>query len=147
VRRLLTDGFLRVEKPPKEGRTEIIDLRCPGLVFRITSGGVRTWAFRFRDRRTGKQGRAKIGTYPSTSLEAARAAAIAMQKTVDAGGNPTQERRTGGPDSFKALAVRYLAAVADPHSDWFKRSHPPPKARALTLGGSALCSHLSCRCG
>jgi integrase len=46
-----------------------------------------------------------------------------MQKTVDAGGNPTQERRTGGPDSFKALASRYLAAVEDPHSDWFKRSH------------------------
>jgi integrase len=123
LRRLLTDGFLRAEKPPKEGRTEIIDLRCPGLVFRVTASGVRTWAFRFRDRRTGKQGRAKIGAYPSTTLEAARVVAVSMQKTVDAAGNPTQERRTGGPDSFKALAARYLAAVKDPQSDWFKRSH------------------------
>jgi integrase len=123
LRRLLTDGFLRATKPPKEGRTEIIDLRCPGLVFRVTAGGVRTWAFRFRDRRTGKQGRAKIGAYPSTGLETARSAASALRRIVDAGGNPTQERRTGGPDSFKALAARYLAAVKDPRSDWYKRSH------------------------
>jgi integrase len=95
----------------------------PGLVFRITAKGVRTWAFRFRDRRTGKQGRAKIGAYPSTTLEAARSAASALRKIVDAGGNPTQERRTGGPNSFKALAARYLAAVKDPRSDWYKRSH------------------------
>ena len=123
MRKLLTDSYLRAVKPPAVGRTEISDLRTPGLVFRITAGGVRTWAFRFRDRRTAKQGRAKIGAYPSTGLEAARLAAVALQKTVDEGGNPTQERRTGGPDSFRALTDKYLAAVKDPRSDWYKRSH------------------------
>jgi hypothetical protein len=95
VRRLLTDGFLRAEKPPKEGRTEIIDLRCPGLVFRITANGARTWAFRFRDQQSGRQGRAKIGAYPATTLEAARIAATGMRQIVDSGG----KRYAGAPCS------------------------------------------------
>jgi integrase len=90
-------------------------------VFRITAGGVRTWAYRFRDRQTGKQGRAKIGAYPSTSLEAARAASVEMRGIVDAGGNPTQNRKAaaGGASSFEALAERYL----EQHSRRRKRSH------------------------
>jgi hypothetical protein len=121
VRRLLTDGFLRAEKPPKEGRTEIIDLRCPGLVFRITANGARTWAFRFRDQQSGKQGRAKIGSYPATTLEAARIAATGMRQMVDAGGNPTQERRAArsGAGSFGAWADRYLVE----HSRRRKRTY------------------------
>ena len=121
MRRLLTDGFLRAEKPPKEGRTEIIDLRCPGLVFRITANGARTWAFRFRDQQSGKQGRAKIGAYPATTLEAARIAATGMRQIVDSGGNPTQDRRAArsGAGSFGAWAQRYLVE----HSRRRKRTH------------------------
>jgi integrase len=90
-------------------------------VFRITVGGVRTWAFRFRDRQTGRQGRAKIGTYPGIGLEAARIAAVAMLAVVEASGNPTQERKaaSGGPGSFEALAARYL----DQYARRKKRSH------------------------
>jgi hypothetical protein len=121
VRRLLTDGFLRAEKPPKEGRTEIIDLRCPGLVFRITANGARTWAFRFRDQQSGRQGRAKIGAYPATTLEAARIAATGMRQIVDSGGNATQERRAArsGAGSYGAWAQRYLVE----HSRRRKRTH------------------------
>jgi integrase len=96
-------------------------LRSPGLAFRITASGVRTWAYRFRDQQTGKQGRAKIGAYPSISLEAARAKAVELRAVVDAGGNPTQERKAaaGGPGSFEALAARYLEQYARRK----KRSH------------------------
>ena len=102
----------------------------PGLAFRITAGGVRSWAYRFRDQQTGKQGRAKIGTYPAIGLEAARGSAVEMRAVVDAGGNPTQNRKAaaGGAASFEALAERYL----EQHSRRRKRSHAAD-ARNLRL--------------
>jgi integrase len=121
LRRLLTDSFLRGIKPPATGRTEIVDLRTPGLAFRITAGGARTWAYRFRDQQTGKEGRAKIGAYPSISLEAARAKAGELQAIVADGGNPTRNRKAaaGGAGSFEALGERYLEQYARRK----KRSH------------------------
>jgi integrase len=121
LRHLLTDAFLRAQQPPATGRREIVDLRTPGLVFRITSAGVRSWTYRFRDQQTGDEGRAKIGAYPSTTLEAARAKAAELRAIVSGGGNPTRERRAaaGGAGSFAALAERYLEQHARRH----KRSH------------------------
>ncbi|MEA2964801.1 MAG: hypothetical protein QOI46_4899, partial [Alphaproteobacteria bacterium] len=110
MRKLLTDGFLRGIKPPATGRTEIVDLRTPGLAFRITAGGARTWAYRFRDQQTGQHGRAKIGAYPSITLEVARTKAGELQAIVAGGGNPTRDRKAaaGGAGSFEALAARYI---------------------------------------
>jgi integrase len=121
LRKLLTDSFLRAVKPPAQGRTEIVDLRTPGLTFRVTASGARTWAYRFRDQQTGDEGRAKIGAYPSITLEAARAKAGELQAIVADGGNPTRNRKAaaGGPESFEALAERYLEQYARRK----KRSH------------------------
>jgi integrase len=116
----LTDMLLRSVKRPAAGRTEISDLGCSGLVFRMTASGAASWSFRFRDKR-GSQTRATIGAYPAVSLKAARTQANALRAVIAAGGNPNHERRAArsGSDTFGALADRYLAE----HSRRRKRSY------------------------
>jgi integrase len=123
VQRPLTDAFVRSVKPPASGRLEISDMRCAGLALRITPNGVKSWAFRFRDRTTGRPGRATIGQYPAVGLTAARASADAMRRDVANGINPAarkqQDRATAGAKAFGALAERYLIEHARRH----KRSY------------------------
>jgi integrase len=123
MQRLLSDAFVRSVKPPASGRLEISDVRCGGLTLRITVNGIKTWAFRFRDRASGRPGRATIGRYPAIGLTAARSAADAMRQEVAAGGNPARRRRQdrakADSTTFGALAARYIAEHAQRH----KRSH------------------------
>ena len=123
VQRPLTDAFVRSVKPPASGRLEISDMRCAGLALRITPNGVKSWAFRFRDRTTGRPGRATIGQYPAVGLTAARASADAMRRDTANGINPAarkqQDRATAGAKAFGALAERYLIEHARRH----KRSY------------------------
>src|SRR5262250_1461990 len=65
MQRTLSDAFVRSVKPLSAGRLEISDLRCVGLWLRITPNNIKTWTFRFRDRATGRPGRATIGQYPA----------------------------------------------------------------------------------
>src|SRR5262249_43021307 len=86
---------------------------------RVTSNGVRTFAFRFRHPHTRKTLRATIGSYPSTSLEVARRRARAMAAQVEAGINPIEardvERATAHTRTITALAARYLKEHAERH--------------------------------
>jgi integrase len=116
MKKALTDGFLRSIKPPLAGRIEIADLGCGGLEFRATGPGARSWSFRFRDPKTGRVGRATIGTYPAVGLSAARERANDMRKDVAAGINPAIRKRRDRAEApartFGALATRYLAEHA-----------------------------------
>lgn len=119
---LLTDALLRAQKPPTEGRLEISDLRCAGLAFRVTAGGARSWAFRFKDPRTGASQRATIGSYPDVGLGSARAQADKLRAEVAAGANPIEVKRTkratAKEKSFAAVAERFM----NEHSRRHKRS-------------------------
>jgi hypothetical protein len=131
VRKTLTDSYLRSEPAPKVGRTEIADLRCAGLSFRITPN-VRSWNYRFRDPKSGKTTRIGLGTYPAVSLAQAREQADAMRGMVAAGKNPLTVRREEREDAprrtFEALADRYLIE----HAERKKRSAPADR-RNLNL--------------
>jgi integrase len=103
---------------------EISDLRQAGLVLRVTSNGARSFAFRYRHPATRKTLRATIGTYPATSLEAARKRAREMATQVADGKSPIEirlaERQSAPARTFEALAQRYLVEYAErrkrPHS-------------------------------
>lgn len=122
ARKLLTDAHLKALQPPAEGRLELTDLRCVGLAFRITANGARSWAFRFRDPKTGKSTRATIGPYPDIGLGDARTAAATLRATVAAGANPVEQKRTkratAQERSFAAVAERFMVE----HSRRKKRS-------------------------
>jgi hypothetical protein len=94
-------------------------MRQVGLVLRVTAQGARTFAFRFRHPHSRKTLRATIGTYPSTSLEAARKRARDMAAQVEVGVNPIEardsEREAAPTRTFSALAGRYLTEHAERH--------------------------------
>jgi integrase len=123
VRQVLTDALVRTLKAPATGRTELADLRCTGLTFRVTEKGARSWSFRFRDPQSRMLTRATIGTYPDVSLADARKAADKMRRTVASGTNPVTIKRTEKQEAttktFQYLADRYMAE----HSIRRKRSH------------------------
>jgi hypothetical protein len=114
----LSDAFRSV-KSPAAGRLEISDIRCAGLVFRITAKGAQSWSYRYRS--AGRLMRATIGKYPAIGLGAARSAADDTRKEVAGGGNPATRKRAGrsADKTFAALAIRYLVE----HSQRHKRSH------------------------
>jgi integrase len=118
---MLTDSFLRSAGAPAHGRAEFSDLRCPGLVLRITTNGIKSWSYRYRDKAAGRIARATIGQYPAIGLAAARARANAMRQEVAEGSNPADRKRRShsSAGSFGGLAARYLAEHARRH----KRSH------------------------
>jgi integrase len=120
--RALTDTLLKGIKPPSSDREELADLRCAGLVFRVTAAGARSWCFRFRDPVSGKDARSTIGRYPDISLAKAREAADALRSKVARGINPIDEKRKdrsdAGSKTFGALAARYV----EEHARRFKKS-------------------------
>ena len=59
-----------------------------GLALRVTNRGNRSWCFHYRSPRDGKRARATIGTYPATSLAAARGKALEARGHVDGGDDP-----------------------------------------------------------
>lgn len=84
----LTDTFCRSAKPLKGPRTDFFDKTVQGLALRVTEAGHRSWCFHYRSPRDGKRARATIGTYPATSLAAARGKALEARGHVEAGQDP-----------------------------------------------------------
>ena len=97
-------------------------MRCPGLEFRLTPTGARSFSFRFRDPTSGAVTRATIGPYPEISLSDARGAADTLRSKVAKGINPVTEKRRdredAGSKTFRALSDRYI----EEHAKRFKRS-------------------------
>jgi integrase len=85
---LLTDKFCAAAKPLRGGRTDYFDETVSGLALRVTAHGHRSWSYCFTSPRDGKWARATIGTYPSTSLAAARGKAVEAKGHVEAGNDP-----------------------------------------------------------
>ena len=112
MQQVLTDTLLKALAPVAGIRLERSDARCSGLTFRVTEGGVKSWSFRFRDRRTGRLQRATLGRYPDVSLAQARARADELRGRVAAELNPLEERRREREEAasrtFGAVAERYL---------------------------------------
>ena len=119
MRQVITNTLLQALKPPASGRLEVNDLRCAGLVFRVTPAGARSWCYRFRDPATRKTTRATIGPYPEYTIAEAREAVAALRKQVAHNINPVKAKRRARAEAhsktFGALADRYLREHAGRH--------------------------------
>jgi integrase len=116
----LTDRFLATVRPPESGRTEITDTEAPGLVFRMTSGGVRSWAIRYRPK-GGVQRRTTYGAYPSITLVEARQRA----RDVDAAASRGIDLPKKEADDGRAAeaAGRTLAALTREFVDGYCKAN------------------------
>jgi integrase len=109
----LTDRFCSTAKPLNGLRTDFFDTTAQGLALRVTEQGHRSWCFHFRSPRDGKRARATLGTYPATSLAAARSKAMEARGHVDAGQDPRIVLAGQGAAGM-TLAALVEAYLADP---------------------------------
>lgn len=88
----LTDSLVRKTLPPVRGQIIIWDCEVKGFALRVTAGGSKAFVLDYRA--AGRQRRVTIGSYPDWALEAARKAAKAMKREVDAGHDPMGTRHS-----------------------------------------------------
>lgn len=112
-----TDAFIRGLKAQEEKRSAYYDGATPGLELRVSSGGQKTWGYRYRDV-GGRTLRLVLGTFPATTLKDAREAALQARAHVSRGGDPQTERRAARAaaraqsiKTLKDLAASYLEAA------------------------------------
>ena len=109
----LTDKFCAAAKPLRGARTDFFDETVSGLALRVTTKGHRSWSFCFTSPRDGKWARATIGTYPATSLAAARGKAVEAKGHVEAGNDPRLVL-AGQASSGMTIAGLVDSYLADP---------------------------------
>jgi hypothetical protein len=111
----LTDRFCTTAKP-LNGRVDYFDTTVRGLALRVTENGHRSWCFHYRSPRDGRRARATIGTYPATSLAAARGQALEAKAHVEAGRDPRAVRagQIGQATTTMDVAALVTAYMADP---------------------------------
>jgi integrase len=97
----LTDRFCTIVKATGP-QTEYFDETTKGLALRVTPKG-KAWTFHYT--RNDKRARMPLGTYPATSLAAARTRAIEARTALEAGSDLAGAAQT----SFQAIAKDYLA--------------------------------------
>jgi integrase len=110
----LTDLFCERVKPPRGGRDEYFDAAFPGLGFRVTQHGAKSWFLFWR--RSGRRHRYTIGTYPQIKpAQARREASAALERAraddkVDLTKEKHFRRYTLAPESatFAATVRDYL---------------------------------------
>jgi integrase len=99
---LLTDRFCDRAKP-QGPQTDYFDETVSGLALRV-SVDRKTWTLHFSSPMNGKRARMTLGTYPATSLAAARTKALEAKTQVEEGRDP----RGTAKDTFQAIAEEYL---------------------------------------
>jgi len=118
----LTDDFLKSVNGEPGKRLEYRDDKEPGLIFRVTDKGVRTWSVRYRNA-AGEHRRKNLGGFPTIGLAKARTLAREAKGLVAVGGDPVAvvkaakaEERRQRLHTIDGLADAYFdAAVAGTH--------------------------------
>ena len=97
--RKLTARFLDTIKTV-EAQIEFRDALERGLEIRVTRGGVKTWALRYRRRSDRKKRIITLGRYPDKRLEEARQLAAKLRVAVANGGDPA-----AGVEQYKVAST------------------------------------------
>jgi integrase len=104
MRLLLTDRFCERAKPAQgQTQTDYFDEQVSGLALRVAEGH-KAWSFHFTSPGNGKRARLTFGSYPATSLGAARTRAVEAKALVEAGKDP----RSAEADTLKGICAEYL---------------------------------------
>src|SRR6516162_1781724 len=105
-RRQLTDRFCQHAKVRQdEVQTDYFDEATPGLALRVSRSGLKSWTYFYTQ---GKRKRLTFGTYPATSLAAARTKADTAKAEIEAG----NDLQPATAESFKAICEEYLGRDA-----------------------------------
>jgi hypothetical protein len=133
TKRLFTPQLIERLSPEKGRRVEIMDSNCPGLVLRVTEGGVRTFGVLYRvagkggvggrgKPLMGPQQRFTLGKYPRIGLKQARERARAIIDEASEGVDPKEAEA-------KARAIRNSTKIEDIVTQFVDR-HCKPNIKA-----------------
>jgi hypothetical protein len=112
----LTDTAIRSYQP-RAAQYSVGDAACAGLCLRITPKGIKSFAFAYRNKGTGKVQWLTIGRYPDVPLTRAREAAHDARKIAASGGTPltpkieraeAQKKPKHTPRSSRSTMMRTL---------------------------------------
>ena len=102
----LTEARLRSARP----KARPYKLRDGGgLYLLVTPSGAKQWRLRYT--LEGRESMVSLGTYPATSLKAARAKRAGMQTALESGRDPAAERRAeraSSANTFESIAREWL---------------------------------------
>ena len=113
---------------PASSRREVPDGKVRGLYHVVQPSGARSWAFRYRAKDDGKPRKLTLGSYPGTTLEAARRAAVVAMQAVAGGSDPAAEKSTVRKATRQPTANHLVEAVV--HN--FIERHAKEKTREAT---------------
>jgi hypothetical protein len=111
----LTDAAIR-SYGPRAVQYSIGDAACPGLCVRITRKGVKSFAFAYRNKASGKTDWLTLGRYPDLPLTRARELANDARKTVANGGTPL------APKAERAEATQKARPMPTPSRSTMRRT-------------------------
>jgi integrase len=104
-RRLLTDKFCQHAKAlADQAQTDYFDEETTGLALRVSSSGRKTWTLHYTGA-DAKRIRLGLGTYPATSLAAARTNADVARGQAEAGKDPRTRTEAG---TLQAVCEEYM---------------------------------------
>jgi integrase len=111
--RKLTEIRLKSLKPPARGRLVEVDSEVPGLCFRVTAGGARSWLVRYRVK--GRPGQRYVvpGPYPTVSLSAARQRAREIVAAAKRGEDIVEDERKRAAAAAAAAKPDTVVNVAE----------------------------------
>lgn len=107
AKRLTEAAIKRLPVAPSGKRTEAFDAAQEGLCVRTTDTGSKSFNFYFYQ--GGKHRRMTLGSWPETSLDAARAEAAKARKLVASGIDPIADRKASKVSTVDAAAELFLA--------------------------------------
>jgi integrase len=110
---MLTDVDCRnATCPPSLKRRRLTD--GSGLYLEVSPAGSKRWFWKFYP--DGKESRLALGSYPETSLKAARAARDEARKTRQTGTNPVQKRKADKIASAASSVSTFEAVARELHA-------------------------------
>ena len=132
-------------RPPVSGRLEIGDLVVPGLTFRVTDKGVRSWSLLYRILgeggetatgipKRGKLRRLTLGRYPVLGLKGAREAARKGLELADAGQDPAAVRFRQVAEQQQALTQTVAKLVEQCLAKHYSKTRKYETAKAYLEG-------------
>jgi hypothetical protein len=125
----LTDTGIRSYQP-RAAQYSIGDAACPGLCIRITPKGVKSFAYAYRNKGTGKVAWLTLGRYPDVPLARARELANDARKTVAVGGTPLTPKVQRAEAEKK---TKTYAELVELYFDAKLRTHRSGHRSRLTL--------------
>lgn len=141
----LTDRSIRSIKPDAARQVDYPDggrSGESGLALRVSPKGKMAWVFRYRNA-AGKQKRLTFGSYPSMSLQSARAKVRGFKIELEEGADPAAEKRrkrTAEVKTLDDLAEKYWKAV---ERGAHKAHGKPKRPRTIELDQGRYDKHIN----